>query len=89
MGKVSCFNIDGIYCWFNSQEHRPAHFHAKKRGHWHLRVYFQETKDEMIERAKGPRERVSSADAKVLTDMAQRYRAELLEEWGKKVRCDA
>lgn len=89
MGKVSCFNIDGIYCWFNSQEHRPAHFHAEKSGHWHVRVYFQEAKNKMIERAKGPRKRMSSADTDDLKNMAQRYRAELLREWEKKVICNA
>jgi hypothetical protein len=89
MGKVSCFKLDGVECWFNSQEHRPPHFHARKKGHWHVRVYFQKTKDDMIERATGPRERMSSKDANALTDMAERCRAELLKEWEKKVRCNA
>jgi hypothetical protein len=43
----------------------------------------------MIERAKGPRGRISSKDADALTDMAQRYRVDLLKEWEKKVRCNA
>jgi hypothetical protein len=90
MGKVSCFKIEGIDCWFWSQEYRhEPHFHAKKRGHWHVRVHFMKAKNVMIERVKGPRGRISSTDANALTNMAEQYRAELLKEWEKTVKCDA
>ena len=89
MGKVSCFSLEGIDCWFWSQDHRPPHFHAKKEGQWEVRVNFLKIKDEMIERIKGLRGHISSTDANALTDMAKQYRAELLKEWEKKVRCNA
>ena len=88
MGKVSSFNLEGIYCWFNSQEHKPPHFHAKKKGQWHVRVYFLEKKSNMIERAKGPRGRVKRVDKNAICDMAELYRGELLKEWEKKAICN-
>ena len=88
MGKVTSFNLEGIECWFHSQEHRPPHFHAKKRGHWHIRIYFMEAKSNMAERARGPRGRISSADRNTICDIAEWYRGELLLEWEKKVNCD-
>jgi len=88
MGKVSSFRLEGIYCWFYSQEHRPPHFHAKKKGEWHVRVYFQMSKARMIERVKGLRGRISRADRNALCNMAELYREELLKEWEKKVRYD-
>jgi len=88
MGKVSCFRLGGVYCWFNSQEHRPPHFHAKRRGRWHVRVFFLRGKGGMMQRAGGPRERISAIDGNALCDMAELYRQELLREWEAKVRCD-
>lgn len=85
MGKVSSFSIEGIYCWFNSQEHRPPHFHARRKGEWHVRVFFQMPRAQMIEQAKGPGERMSRADERGLLDMAEQCREALLKEWEKKV----
>lgn len=86
MGKVNSFSLEGIYSWFNSQEHRPPHFHAKRKGQWYVRVYFLKKRPEMIQRVRGPRGRMSTSDANVLQDMAELYRAELLKEWEGKVR---
>jgi hypothetical protein len=90
MGKVSCFKLEGIECWFNSQEHRPAHFHAKRKGQWHIRVYFQQPKDKMIQRVRDRRlrSRISKADRNSIVDVAELYREELLVEWEQKACCD-
>jgi hypothetical protein len=89
MGKVSSFHLDGIDCWFWSQEHRPPHFHARKKECWEVQVYFLKTKNEMLVMVKSLRGRISSKDANALTNNAERYRAELLKEWEKKVVCNA
>jgi hypothetical protein len=85
MGKVGCFDLEGVYCWFNSLEHRPPHFHARRKGQWHVRVFFLNTESEMIERAKGPEGRMSKNDRNALCAKARRNREQLLEEWEEKV----
>ncbi len=86
MGKVTSFNTEGIYCWFNSQDHRPPHFHAKRRGKWHLRVWFIKPEGAMLERAKELEGRISAKDRRLLQNMAALHRAELLQEWEQKVK---
>lgn len=88
MGDVDCFRIEGVKCWFSSQDHRPPHFHAKKRGEWHVRVWFLRKQEDMLERGPGPRGRISSLDRKTLLQMAADHRPALLEEWEQKVKHD-
>jgi len=88
MGKVDCFYIEGIDCWFYSQEHEPVHFHAKKSGEWEVKVNFLEQKERMIEWVGGSG-RMSRAQRKLLCETAEQYREILLKEWEKKVLCDA
>jgi hypothetical protein len=87
MGRISCFGLEGIQCWFNSQEHKPPHFHAKRRGEWEVRVHFLKSRTEMVE-VKWQNERISRQDRKNLCDKAKTYRPELLKEWEEKVRYD-
>jgi hypothetical protein len=88
MGKVDCFNLAGIYCWFYSQEHRPPHFHAKRKGQWEVRVFFQMGRTNMIQWKKGPASRIDRRDLDTLCEVAELHRAELLGEWEEKVCCD-
>jgi uncharacterized protein YfaT (DUF1175 family) len=88
MAKVECFSIDGVECWFYSQDHRPPHFHARKHGQWHFRVWFLRKEAAMLERMPGPRKRISKQDRKTLQQMAANHRAELLQEWEHKVKHD-
>jgi len=88
MGKVDCFYIEGIYCWFYSQEHEPIHIHAKRRGEWEVKVKFLEPKTRMIEWKRGPK-RMSKKHRKILYETTEQYREILLKEWEKKVICDA
>jgi len=85
MAKVGCFELAGIDCWFYSSEigHEP-HFHARKRGHWHVRVFFLRQED-IIEKTGPGRMRLPGRDERALCDMAKRYRAKLLKEWEDKV----
>jgi hypothetical protein len=85
MGKVTSIRIEGIDCWFYSQDHRPPHFHAKKRGEWHFKVWFLRSEGTMLERAKGPQGRITIRDKRLLQKMAALHRAELLKEWEQKV----
>ncbi|MCD4825870.1 MAG: DUF4160 domain-containing protein [Phycisphaerae bacterium] len=88
MGKLEAFNLKGIGCWFWSQDHRPPHFHAKRKGQWEIRVYFLLPKEQMLERVRGAREAITRQDRNALCDMAELYREELLVEWERKVVCD-
>ena len=87
MGKVSSFRLSGIECWFYSHDHRPPHFHAKRRGEWEVRVYFLRARREMIEvkwLARGAR----FLRGNEICELAEQFRSELLEEYELKVRCD-
>jgi len=88
MGKVSSFQLDGITCWFYSNEHKPPHFHAKRKGQWHITVEFLRPKSQMINRAKGPQGRIKKTDRDAMLDMAELYREELLKEWEQKAQTD-
>lgn len=86
MGRISCFSIEGIQCWFNSQEiGHQAHFHAKRAGKWECRVYFQQTETEMLE-IKWKKERISRQDRNILHEKASEFRSGLLKEWEEKVK---
>jgi len=86
MGEVECFHIEGVKCWFWSQDHKPPHFHSKKRGEWYFRVWFLRKQAAMLERRPGPRGRISALDRKALQQMAADHRAKLLQEWEQKVK---
>jgi hypothetical protein len=89
MGKVDCFYIRGVDCWFWSRDHKSPHFNAKKKGEWYFKVFFLKPKEQMLDRVKGSRGRVSKADRKMLCQQAKENRKKLLTEWEKKVLCDA
>ena len=88
MGKVEAFEIDGMDCWFWSQDHGPPHSGAKRKGQWCCKVFFLLPRQRMLVRARGPRGRIAAHDRRALCDMAERHRAELLGEWERKVQCD-
>jgi hypothetical protein len=85
MGKLDCFCIGGIDCWFWSYDHRPPHFNAKRRGEWEVRVFFMKKKAEMIELTKWSG-RISRAHRKAICDLAEQHREDLLKEWEEKVK---
>jgi hypothetical protein len=88
MGKVEAFALEGIHCWFWSNDHRPPHFNAKRRPRWCYRVRFMLPRDQMLLPEKGSPGRMSARDRKRLCDLAEAHREELLREWERKVKCD-
>ena len=87
MGKVEAFGLEGVKCWFCSSDHRPPHFHAKRRGQWCFRVLFMLSKDRMLVRVKGLRGSINARDREMLCGLAEKHREELVQEWERKVNC--
>jgi hypothetical protein len=84
--KVDALTVAGLELWFNSNDHRPPHFHAEKSGEWAVRIKFLESPDEMVEVIySAKRNRPSRSDLKELTELAAANRVALLEEWETKV----
>jgi len=85
--RVDCFTVTGLELWFNSDDHRPPHFHAEKPGHWQIRVCFLRDAAEMFETvwpkfgSGGP----SKAELRLLGKQVEEHRHELLGEWERKV----
>jgi hypothetical protein len=52
MGKVKCLDLEGLDCWFWSDDH-DQHFHIAKKGHWEMKVHFTARLDEMFELVHG------------------------------------
>ena len=80
MAVVRAFAVEGIKCWFWSDDHEPPHFHAKKAGEWEVQVYFLLDPGQMIEvvwTAKRPAAKTLAA----ITSRAEQHRVELLEQW--------
>jgi Domain of unknown function (DUF4160) len=86
MGKLECFAIPGIELWFFSQDHLPTHFHAKRKGQWEVRVFFLEgSTSKMFQVVWIKVKEVQRVDLKLLEEKVAGKRAELLEEWERKV----
>ena len=86
MAKLECFAIPGIELWFFSHDHSPPHFHAKRKGQWEVQVYFLERSTGNMFKVKWPRgKEVPRGDLKLLEEKVQAYRAELFDEWERKV----
>lgn len=88
MGKVQCFKIDGLYLFFNSHDHRPPHFHARKSGAWEIRVNILLCSKEngLISTAKyPPNPQISSKDEKQILKFVLENKSKLLIEWEQKV----
>jgi hypothetical protein len=88
MGRVTTISVDGLDLWFNSSDHLPPHFHARKPGHWEVRVYLLETTSEDLayEPKWPPNVALPSKTLRTLRDLVAANRAALVEEWEQKVR---
>ncbi len=92
VGKLGSFDIPGLLMWFNSLDHRPFHFHAKKTGKWELRIFFLECSEGLLAyeakwskpKGRGP----SARDLRLILDQVLRHREELLKEWESKVKTE-
>lgn len=85
MGRVECIAVDGLDLWFNSNDHLPPHFHARRRGEYELRIYFLVCTAGHLEYdvkwGKGSTSKVREQ----LRDLAVQNRVALLDEWERKV----
>ena len=88
MPRVEAFAINGIELWFNSADHDPAHFHARKPGAWEIRVSIVSTTNKTLSYSfKWPTRGATVAGRlqKELRDATVRHRVTLLVEWENKV----
>jgi hypothetical protein len=86
--RVSAIAIPGLDLWFNTSDHLPPHFHARKPGLWEVRVYFlTSSADRLDYQVKWPRGRRDPGrrERKAILQATLRHRVELLEEWERKV----
>jgi hypothetical protein len=88
VGRVDAFSAAGLDLWFNSSDHLPPHFHARRAGEWELRVFFlmcTETHLEVSLKWMDRKRGVSRTHLEALREGAVRFRVELLKEWEAKV----
>jgi hypothetical protein len=88
LGRVTVISIAGLDLWFNSSDHLPPHFHARRPGQWEIRVFFlQCVEGQLVFTMKWPRHgaRISGKDQRALLTESLAHRAELLAEWEEKV----
>lgn len=87
MATLKSFSRPGLKLWFYSNDHEPPHFHAKRKEEWELRVKFLETGEGMFEMKwrKSGKTTVSAQDKKMLIEMIEKHRLEILQEWEEKV----
>ncbi len=88
MGKVDCFQLAGVELWFNSSDHEPPHFHARKPDRWEIRVFFGACTHAGLDfnlkfpsTGSGP----SGKERRELLDLVLQHREALYAEWETKV----
>ena len=81
MATVEAFQIDGLKIWFWSNDHEPAHFHAKRSGEWEVKVSFMLDQSEMIELEIWSKKTPAKKVLKELTSRAEKHRVALLKQW--------
>ena len=88
MGRVTAIDIPGLDLWFNSSDHLPPHFHARKAGEWEIRVQILETtEDGLAYSIKWPKNgaRIPGKALRALHQATLEHRDALLVEWEQKV----
>lgn len=87
MGRVESIAVDGLILFFHSADHRPPHFHARKPGHWEIRVFIEDTTEETLSfDIKWPRKAVFSANVlRALGCLVAGNKTALIQEWTDKV----
>jgi hypothetical protein len=91
VGEVDCISVLGLDLWFNSKDHLPYHFHAKKAGWWEIRVSFLECTEGHLKwelkwrkKGNGP----NGNERKSILEAVLAHRTELLAEWDSKVKSE-
>jgi hypothetical protein len=81
MARVVCFDVPGIEMWIPSGDHEPPHFHARRPGHWRVRVFFLEPAGRMIRDIRPARAQIRASVRKALLAGAEQNRQALIEQW--------
>ncbi len=92
MPIVSAFAIEGLDIYFNSSDHRPAHFHVESAA-WHIRVYIDNSSKEngLLYDYKEPRytakhfQGIKRKQRQHLLANVIKHKDALLREWQEKV----
>lgn len=80
--------IAGLDLRFNSSDHLPPHFHARKPGAWEARIFFLACVERQLEyEMKWPTTGITPTrkERDALLRGALDHRADLLREWEHKV----
>lgn len=88
MGKVESITVSGLDLWFNSSDHSPPHFHARKPGTWEIRVFIMRcTKGRLDYEIKWPRygKGPNGGEQRQILAAVLEHRDRLLVEWEQKV----
>ena len=88
MGKLDCFQLAGVELWFNSSDHEPPHFHARKPDRWEIRIFFGAcTRTRLDFNVKFPAtgSGPSGRERRGLLDLTLQHREALYAEWEVKV----
>ena len=88
LARVAAFAVAGLDLWFNSSDHIPPHFHARKPGTWEIRVFFLLcTEDALAFEVKWPPDATgpNRRERDALLRGALDHRVALLLEWEQKV----
>ena len=85
MAKVTAIAIPGLDLWFNSSDHLPPHFHARKPGCWEVRVFLLTCSEGHLDFKKKWGTDPGRRERKALLQETLLHRVELLQEWEQKV----
>jgi hypothetical protein len=96
MPKLEAFSIPGLDLFFNSLDHLPPHFHARRPGEWEVRVYFLQCGEALAydvkwadksrsRKGRRRRRKPPGAYGQALLEQVTIHRAALLREWETKV----
>lgn len=89
MGDVDAFRIQGLKCYFGSNDHPPRHFEVLKRGKWVIRVYIVKSSKSLglsWDTKKSWRKASPTArELGQILEMVLAHKKRLLKEWDTKV----
>jgi hypothetical protein len=91
LSKIFIGELPGLDCFFHSGDHRPEHFHVKKKGCWEIRVYFSSCTEEKLDysfkfpKRPGKNKRPTGKEEKTILKLVIEHRERLLKEWEEKV----
>lgn len=85
VGRVEAIEVVGLDLWFNTSDHREAHFHAKRSGHWEIRVYLNETTSSALSYDFKFGGEPLGKVRRELARLVSAHREALLAEWERKV----